>query len=389
MKNSILKVAVLAFLGLSIYACSDDDNADNNNSVVTKKQVIENYANIVHANYKKAYDDAVILETAINTFTASPTAANFTAAKDRWKDSRESYGTTEAFRFANGPIDATDDSPEGLINSWPLDESYIDYAVDEQGILTNGGIVNSTDVITKEALENANGDGAEDKVSVGYHAIEFLLWGQDLTAPSENKPGQRLFTDYTTAANATRRAAYLKICADLLTDHLAYLVDQWKPGGEYRTTFLALNEDVAIKNIYLGISTLAAAELAIERMDVALLTESQEDEHSCFSDNTHRDIALNLQGIVNVYEGKYGDIDGASLQDLVNQADTAIGFSTDTSVTNAKAKIAAIKIPFDDAISGGLESVEGAKVRVAVRELEALGANFIAGASKIGIAVNG
>jgi putative iron-regulated protein len=31
--------------------------------------------------------------------------ANFDAAKSKWKQSREVTGTTEAFRFANGPID--------------------------------------------------------------------------------------------------------------------------------------------------------------------------------------------------------------------------------------------------------------------------------------------
>ncbi|MGK4567384.1 imelysin family protein [Flavobacterium sp. 3HN19-14] len=66
----------------------------------------------------------------------------------------------------------------------------------------------------------------------------------------------------------------------------------------------------ALTNIYTGIATLAAAELAVERMDVALGNANQEDEHSCFSDNTHRDIALNLQGVINVYQGKYGTIDG-------------------------------------------------------------------------------
>lgn len=387
MKQMTLKAAVLFTLGLSFYACSDDDNNNNSPQGVTKKEVIENYANIVYANYLKAYDDAVVLETAINTFTATPTEANFNAAKDKWKLSRESYGTTEAFRFANGPIDATEESPEGLINSWPLDEAYIDY-VNNGGTIENVGIVNGTTAITKEYLESENGNGGEANVSVGYHAIEFLLWGQDLTAPSANLPGQRLYTDYTTASNAARRAQYLNVCADLLTDHLAYLVDQWKVGGEYRTTFLALNENEAITNIYLGIATLAQAELAIERMDVALISESQEDEHSCFSDNTHRDIALNLQGIINVYEGKYGTIDGPSLQDLVNNADSAISTDTNNSIAAAQTKVAAIITPFDLAISGGLGSTEGAKVRAAVRELEDLGANFIAGASKIGISVN-
>lgn len=393
MKNLYSKVAFALFAGLTFFACSSNDNDNKESSVVTKKQVITNYADIVYANYKKAYDDAVLLETAIKTFTTTPTDANFTAAKTAWKTSRESYGTTEAFRFANGPIDGDDNGPEGLLNSWPLDENFIDY-VDGAA---NAGIINDlTDypVINKTVLEGLNEDGGEKNISVGYHAIEFLLWGQDLTAPSAKLPGQRKYTDYVagasgTATNQARRASYLNACADLLTDNLDYLVQQWKSGGVYRTKFLALSENDAIKNIYLGITTLVTAELPIERMQVALENADQEDEHSCFSDNTHRDIALNLQGVINVYQGKYGSIDGPSLEDLVKQADVTAYNETLTSLNSSTTKVAAILIPFDLAISGGPDSVEGAKVKTAVQQLKNFGANLLAGAVKINVIVNG
>jgi len=276
------------------------------------------------------------------------------------------------------------------LNAWPLDENFIDYVDGAPG----AGIINDEDdypTIDKALLQSLNEDGGEKNISVGYHAIEFLLWGQDLTAPSANKPGQRPYTDYVaagTASNQTRRAAYLNVCADLLTDNLDYLVQQWKPSGVYRTKFLALPENEAIKNIYLGITTLVTAELPIERMEVALENADQEDEHSCFSDNTHRDIALNLQGVINVYQGKYGSIDGASLEDLVKQADTAAYNDTQASLTASTTKVAAILTPFDLAISGGPDSTEGAKVKAAVTQLLNFGANLLAGATKIGVNVN-
>ena len=306
---------------------------------------------------------------------------------------RESYGTTEGFRFANGPIDNEDlDGPEGFINSWPLDENYIDYV--EGG--ANSGIINDPvtfPTITKTVLVGENGKNDNEKyVTVGYHAIEFLLWGQDLTAPSAKLPGQRPYTDYLTTggtkSNQARRATYLKVCADLLTDHLLQLVNQWKVGGTYRTTFLALNEDVAIKNIYLGITTLVSAELPDERMSTALGKSDQEEEHSCFSDNTHRDIALNLQSVINIYKGNYSTVDGASLEDLVKQANAEFYNATEASITSSLAKVAAILTPFDLAISGGTDSVEGKKVNTAVLELKTLGANLLGGATKIGIIVN-
>ncbi len=393
--NRTLKISLFAIAGLTIMGCGDDNQTPITNSFVTKKEIVANYADIAYANYKLAYDDAVVLEAAINTFTTTPTEENFTAAKESWKTARESYGTTEAFRFANGPIDdeTNNNAPEALMNAWPLDENYIDYT-DNNGSIVNGGIINETvlyPTLTKELLESLNEDGSEKNISTGYHAIEFLLWGQDLTAPSDNLPGQRLYTDFIdggTALNAARRSAYLNICADLLTDHLDYLVNQWQEDGEYRAVFLALNDDVALKNIYLGITTLISAELPVERMEVALENADQEDEHSCFSDNTHRDILLNLQGVINVYQGKFGVIEGASLQQLINLVDPAVGQATNESLAASLTKANAIMNPFDMAISGGPTSTEGAKVKDAALQFKDFGSNLLAGASKLGINVN-
>jgi putative iron-regulated protein len=393
MKKLTLGLSFAAVAGLVMASCNNDDDQNTTVTEVTRAEVVDNYAKIVYQNYKDAYDDAVELEAAINAFTATPTDANFTTARNKWKEARESYGTTEAFRFANGPID-DENGPEGLINAWPLDENYIDYVADTEGGVVNGGIINDAagfPEITKDLLISLNEDGGEKNISTGYHAIEFLLWGQDLTAPSENKAGLRAYTDFVdggTNQNQDRRRDYLNVCADLLTDHLAYLVDQWKDGGEYRTVFLALPVNTAIQNMYLGIATLASAELAVERMDVALANQDQEDEHSCFSDNTHRDIYLNFKGVINVYQGKYGNIDGASLEDLVSQANEPIAASTATAITRTEGSINAIAIPFDFAISGGATSTEGAKVKTAVKDLqEQLGANLLAGAAALQISV--
>lgn len=364
-----------------LVSCSD--NNDVPVTKVSKKLVIENYAAIVLQNYKDALTDAQALETAINTFATSPTDANFTAAKAAWKTSRESYGTTEAFRFASGPIDIDDNAPEGLLNSWPLDENYIDY-VDTDA---NAGIINNPTTyptITKASLLGVNQPGSNEKsVSIGYHAVEFLLWGQDLTDPADKKAGQRAYTDYTTAANADRRKEYLKVCADLLTDHLQLLVTAWE--GTYKTTFLALSEDVALKNIFTGIAILTKGELSGERIFVAYDNKAQEDEHSCFSDNTDRDIRLNLDGIVNVYNGTYKNISGPSLKDLVNETNATIGTQIATALTTAQAAVNATASPFDFAIS---DATERPKVLVSVNSLNSLGDKFVEGGTAIGLKIS-
>ena len=386
MKRVILAVG---FIGLIVLGCSSDDDSTTEvvvDDAIEASSVIENYADLVLANYQAALVDAEAMNVAIQTFVATPTEENFEAAKEAWLTSRESYGPSEAFRFANGPIDTGDtEEIEGYLNSWPLDEAYIDYV---EGDVDAGIINNLADfpTLTKEILTGENGNGGEENVAIGYHAIEFLLWGQDLTAPSENLAGQRAYTDFVdggTAANQDRRREYLAIVADLLTDHLQIIIDEWS--GDYRSTFLALDEDEALDNIISSIAELSRSELAIERMAVALQNQDQEDEHSCFSDNTHRDIRLNLAGIVNVYTGAYGSVGGNSLQDLIEEADADLATELDALLATAVTDVDATLDPFDLAIVDGESSVEGAKVQTAVQALVAFGDKLLEAKVALGI----
>ena len=253
--------------------------------------------------------EAEALQAALEAFVADPTEATLAAAKQAWLDARVLYGPTEAFRFYDGPIDNPDDGPEGQINAWPLDEAYIDYVEGDAA----AGIINDAagvPEITTEVLVAANEEGGESNISTGWHAIEFLLWGQDLTADGA---GARPLTDYTTSPTAERRATYLTLLAQLLVDDLSGVRDQWDPeDGAYRETFLA-DPGQAVANIFRSMGALSQGELAGERIAVAYDTKDQEDEHSCFSDNTTTDIAGNAIGVRMIYTADYPGIDGTSL----------------------------------------------------------------------------
>ena len=278
--------------------------------------VATTYADLVYANYQAAIASATEMQAAIDAFLADPTDATLAAAKEAWLTARDDYGPTEAFRFYDGPIDNPANGPEGQINAWPMDEAYVDYV---DGDATSG-IVNDTagyPDITVDVIVEANEQGGETNISTGWHAIEFLLWGQDLSADG---PGERPLTDYTTEANAARRATYLQLTTQLLLDDLASVADQWAPEGAYRTEFLA-DPALAVQRLLRGIGALSRGELAGERMAVAYETKDQEDEHSCFSDNTAADVTNNALGVQMVYLADFPGIDGPSPSDLVAAAD--------------------------------------------------------------------
>lgn len=378
-----------------------DDGSCEYTVLVKNKELIgqikSNYASIVYNSYLDSYNKAVDLKNTIETFVSNPTQPNFSLAKQAWLDAREPYGQTEAYRFAGGPIDA-ENGPEGQLNAWPLDEGYVDYISSN----ANSGIINDASTyptLNSTVLDSLNEKGAAENVSIGYHAIEFLLWGQDDANTSLQTPGQRPYTDYVTgssgtATNQVRRGEYLKICANLLVEHLQLMVNDWNPssGNNYYSTFMGLSDSKVLTNIITGMATLSKSELAGERMFVALQNQNQEDEHSCFSDNTHRDIITNAKGIRNIYEGSYTKVDGSvisgkGIKHLISAVNSSIYSELNTLSSDVKTAVNSIPVPFDNALTQ--ESVGGTgPIMTSVTKLQAQGNKLVEAGSAIGISIN-
>ena len=339
--TSLSLAAILALSG-----CTGNNVSTPNNA--SEGSVLSTYASIANANYTDALNDAIALQEAVEKFTSNPTETTLANAKAAWLTSRESYGQTEIFRLSNGPIDAEEGwvaekygALEGQINAWPLDENMIDYTIDAKGDRTSGNIIDtkgnfnpggegSTTVnvsnINVDAITALNENGGDANVATGYHAVEFLLWGQDQDYSNFVKDsitkgalvaGERPLSDYTTDKNKDRRKAFLNAATSKIVADLTVVSGAWKKGADYRKAFLNKNSDAnkniksseAMKTIFAGMGVFIKSEVANERIAVAVLTPSEEDEHSCFSDNTHRDITTNYQGFKNILLGTYNGVD--------------------------------------------------------------------------------
>ncbi|WP_430421318.1 imelysin family protein [Methylibium petroleiphilum] len=352
----------------------------------TPAAVAAHYAVLVHANYEDALQGARTLQQAIAAFVAAPSADALAEARKRWLAAREFYGQTEAFRFYGGPID-DDKGPEGRINAWPMDESFVDGV---QGKPGSGLIGNRKFVISKKNLAAQNERGGEENIATGWHAIEFLLWGQDL---SETGPGDRSFEDFVDgkAANADRRRQYLTVVTELLVGDLAGLVKAWAPAtpGNYRARFEQGGKE-SLRKMLVGLGSLSRGELAGERLEVALNSQDQEDEHSCFSDNTHRDAANNAKGIENVWLGRYvradgSTLQGASLRELVAAKDAALAERTTRQIAASVAAAEAIKAPFDREIVGAKDAPGRQRIQKTIDSLTQQSKDLVAAANAVGI----
>lgn len=330
------------------------------------------YAALVHTTYERAATEARAMQTAINAFLANPTQANLAAARKAWIAARPAYLQTEAFRFYQGPIDFSDpatgkEGPEGRLNAWPLNEAFIDYVEGN----ARAGLVNDPSLeITPETIKSHDQQTDESDVTTGWHAIEFLLWGQDL---STDGPGARPASDYAPGDPVrARRAQYLQTVTDMLVDDLVWLSAQWdtRLPKVYAQSFLELDQKEALGRILTGMAVLSGFELASERMSVALDSGDQEDEQSCFSDNTKADFVNDQQGVANIWFGLSGDKKFAGLQGLASRVDPALEKQLTAKIKETTVAIDAIPAPIDRLLATPKGSPQRAKMEKAVLLLE-------------------
>ncbi len=361
MMKTIFILAMLLLVGIS------------NAQAITKKDILNHYADLAFVVYNDSLSSAEALEKSLQLLVKQPTEKNLQAAKTAWKVARVPYQQTEAYRFGNAIVDEW----EGKVNAWPLDEGLIDYVASDYGDSSEDNTLYTANVIANKNLKlsgntvdasNINKillsetlheiDGVEANVATGYHAIEFLLWGQDLNGTNHGA-GQRPASDFNrkncTNGHCDRRAQYLLVAADLLIDDLKWMVKQWTKQGEARLSLLK-DEAEGINTIFTGMGSLSYGELAGERIKLGVMLHDPEEEHDCFSDNTHNSHYYDIQGIQNVYTGSYKTLTGAwlsgpSLSDLVAATNKQVDNSLRSNIT---ASLQAAKVLVDSAEKEGV-----------------------------------
>lgn len=336
-----------------------------------KADVIETYMAIAEAGYADSLTTAKHLNAAVDALLAAPSDQTLAAARAAWLDARVPYQQTEVYRFGNAIVDDW----EGKVNAWPLDEGLIDY-VDGDGASDENpyGALNiiatpaldvsgrkiSAEPITASLIQDLHElDEIEANVTTGYHAIEFLLWGQDLngTGPGAgNRPASDFDTTNCSNGNCDRRAAYLKVATALLISDLEDMAKAWAEGGDARAELEAKGEDGAIISMLTGMGSLSYGEQAGERMKLGLLLNDPEEEHDCFSDNTHNSHYYDGLGVQNVYNGTYKRIDGSTvsgpaLSDLVATVDPGTNTRMEASVDATMAALGALKTAAESGMS--------------------------------------
>jgi putative iron-regulated protein len=413
-RRELLPRVVLPVLAAALLWCLLTQAHAAQNNAPPHAAIAKTYADIAEAAYEDSFKASLTLEAAIKAMLAKPNPETLAKAREAWIAARVPYMQTEVYRFGNKIVDDW----EGKVNAWPLDEGLIDYVArpyiegDTQenetyaaNVIANpslkiGGLQLDASKITPELLVRYlhEAGGVEANVAIGYHAIEFLLWGQDLNGTGKGA-GNRPATDFDqkacTGGNCDRRRAYLEVTTALLTQQLKLMAGNWSVNGAARRAVMADNGASALATIFTGLGSLTYGELAGERMKLGLMLHDPEEEHDCFSDNTHNSHRYNAVGIENVYLGRYKRLDGrevsgASVSDLVRAKSEDADSKVRAALDLTREKMAALATraetveSYDQMIAEG-NAYGNAVVQSAIDALAAQAKTFEGAMSAIGL----
>lgn len=188
------------------------------------------------------------LRIAIQSFLQSPTEDNLATAREQWLISHKTYAQLEMFislGHSNPGLFGNLLPTNFSIDAQPTSPGYLDYF----DAYTNSGIVNDIAVrLTAQTLRKQHGFSDPSEVSLGFHAIEYLLWGES---------GKRLATDYIAVQELNdsqksaelriidlpnnRRRVLLNLLSVILTDDISKLKHQLEnPTDTIRQNYAAL-----------------------------------------------------------------------------------------------------------------------------------------------------
>nr|WKN35398.1 imelysin family protein [Tunicatimonas sp. TK19036] len=197
MRKSFVGLLLFAVLPLS---CTEDNGEVEDQ--FDRGRILENVAsNLIVPAYQDFASKTAALVQDVASFTAEPSSVTLNDAKSAWKEATLSWKTAEAFNF--GPVDQL--TLETSIDLWPTSASGIEQAVENY----NG------------ADTYLDGIGSNRK---GLPAIEYLLYHADEAQVVEEFADQK-------------RADYLNLLAQALSEHASTVLDAWENG--YEETFIA------------------------------------------------------------------------------------------------------------------------------------------------------
>lgn len=290
--------------------------------------------NVILPVYQDLDTAAAALKTAAEALKADPSEANLDAARQAWRNARRPWELSESHLL--GPVKDMDLDPQ--LDTWPLNRTDLDKVLASQETLTEAYIAKQP-----ESMK-------------GFHAIEYVLFGAGTLPKAQDLTPRHLA--YLTALTADFR----RVVGDLNTAWAA-------GGGNYVGTFVPPANARTMVAEALNAMGEICEEVAASKIETPLAAKDPTLEESRFSNSTMADFRSNLEGVQNLYLGRYKTA-GAGISALVRAQDPALDARVRAQIDKSLAQLATVTVPFGEAITTQPAQLKQAQTEIlALRQL--------------------
>lgn len=336
---AVASAAVVVTTGGTQLGCSSPTSSTSD----AKPVLTDLTNNVILPSYQDVATKAEALKGSTAALAAAPSESTLAAAQSAWRETKGAWRKTEAFRF--GPVETK--SISGAIDYWPGRPSTI-----EQMLASDQPVT----VATVDALGS---------LAKGFVALEYLLF--------DDVGGNAAILSKLTGEGGARRLQYAAAVAEILDGKTRELLAAWSPSGENFAKELidaggagALFPSGKAAVDQLVNSATFAAELVTNTKIGKPFgkktggTPAPDQEESPLSDNSIADMVATLDGVIAVYTGAHGGVDGMGISDLVRAKNASLDDRVVAGLADARAKILAIPPPFRTAVTAAPAAVETA-----------------------------
>lgn len=340
--------------GLDSNDASKDVSAQTSEFVVDHSALLNATNLFIYSQLSDALNHAQTLDRVIASFLHHPNPASLKESQEVWVKTYNAYLKVSAFysvpKFEKPQYieqNQTYKDLHQLLDLWPVEGGYIDFL---PGYPLSGIINDMTLKISEAALLEQHGFSEFSYASVGFHPLEFMLFGEDgqrsardfipkensievvgvdvqsLTSEvnsieqgsTDNHPqdpiqsipsvsheaqpqstqGELMADGQIEPQNHNRRREYLRIVSALLVSNLQKLVDRWDPGqGYYAKAWRHPDSQENLTRVFRSITGLLYRDVLTNHLTPWISQPEIENWRSPYSNTDLQNVTALIQGI--------------------------------------------------------------------------------------------
>jgi uncharacterized iron-regulated protein len=298
---------------------------------IVVKQLISAYMARIESDFTDLQSELVSLQQKVETLIDSPSPSTLVSARVSWSSAHQSYQHSNLHFYFTSYISPESQSDNLYkltyqMDHWPILPGYID-SVDGY---ESGGIVHDVNVeLSPSSLRQQHGLFDATEATLGFHVMEFLLWGQsDLDSPGRQLEDfvrvnqlteiQRDSGMEISQVGNNRRRELLRLTSKILIEDFDASFEIW---NTVSSDFLKSVEDrnsAALLNLLLeSVTAMLMEELLTRSLYPLLNGEIESALQSPYSQTSEITVATQLQSIEQLFL-ETPTIDGITLDKILS-----------------------------------------------------------------------